>query len=345
MSMGDRIVRLATSFALCALLGAAPTLAARPAAGPSSPAASTRRRAGPTSAQVEDMAQAIDANGLKMDLTNFGAFAYDIANINADHGLFFPKGTTKGVVFASGLWLGATVGGAPRVAVSGYDAEYEPGSAVGGVPRPFAPAPLQVYKLLRTYANATQRDAALADYNAGAVPRGAPAVSVKPDGSLLTTGDQMTWCVYNDLDPLAHDQLPGGTDPLQVEVQQTTWAYNTTAPLGNTEMLEFKIINRGASPLNDMYLGIWCDPAGGGATDDLVGCDTTRSLGYCYNANKSDLQYLSQQPAVGYDLLQGPFSDAVGHRLPMTAFYTYVSGTDPVNATQSSHALHGLDFA
>src|SRR5262249_25938314 len=37
--------------------------------------------------------------------------------------------------------------------------------------------------------------------------------------------------------------------------------------------------------------------------------------------------------------------DAVGHRLPMTAFYTYVSGTDPVNATQSSHALHGLDFA
>src|SRR5262249_31095364 len=152
--MGGRLVRIAAPCALCALLVALPALAARPAPGPSAAAAPRRRPAGPHSAQVEDMAQSIDANNLKMDLTNFGVFAYATANFNADHVLSFRKDTTKGVVFASGLWLGATVGGAPRVTVSEYDAEYEPGSAVGGVPEPFAPAPLKVYKLLRTYANA-----------------------------------------------------------------------------------------------------------------------------------------------------------------------------------------------
>jgi len=342
--MGDRLVRIAVSFALCALLGAVPALAARPA-GPPSAAASARRLAQPHAAQVEDMAQSIDVNNLKMDLTNFGAFAYDIANINAEHGMFFPKGTTRGVVFASGLWLGATLGGTPHVTVSEYDAEYEPGRAAGGVPESPLPAPLKVYKLLRSYPNPNQRDGALADYNAGAAPRGAPVVIVKPDGSLSIPGDEMCWCVFNDLDPLAHDQPPGGTDPLQVEVQQTTWAFNLPPPLGNTEILQFKIINRGANPLNDLYLGIWSDPDVGGNTDDVVGCDTTRSLGYAYNANHVDAQYLSQQPAVGYDLLQGPFSAAVGHRLPMTAFFTYVSGADPVNATQSFCAMHGQDFA
>src|SRR5262245_33396185 len=339
--MGGRFVRLAASLGLCALLVAAPALAARTTTG----SVSARPHARPVSVQIEDMAQVMDVNNLKMNLTNFGAFAYDIANINAEHGLFFPKGTAKGVVFASGLWLGATVGGTPRVTVSEYDAEYEPGSAAGGVPEPFDPAPVKVYKLLRTYQNASQRNAALADYNAGAVPRGAPPVIVQPDGSLLINGDQMDWCVYNDLDPLAHDQPPGGSNPLQVEVQQTTWAFNQAPPLGNTEILQFKIVNRGSNSLNDMYVGIWSDPDVGGSIDDLVACDTTLSLGYAYNSNHLDAQYGAAQPAVGYDLLQGPFSSAAGHLLPMTAFYTYVPGFDPVNATQSSRALHGLDLA
>jgi hypothetical protein len=193
------------------------------------------------------------------------------------------------------------------------------------------------------YADPGARDFALADYNQYAVPRGAPSVNVLPDGSLSIRGDQMCWSVCNDLDASAHNSYPGATNPLQVEVQQTTWAYNRPGPAGNSIFIEFKIVNRGPILLTDMHLGLWADPDLGGFSDDLVGCDPTRSLGYCYNATNADAEYDEMPPAVGIDLLQGPFSSALGHRLPMTAFIGFTNGTDPGSANESFNLMHGKD--
>jgi len=328
-------VRLAASLAVCALL--LPSAAS--SAGPS--AASSARHARPASVNQIDFFQSIDANELDMVLSNVGSYAF--GEISLSPGLFYPKGTPSAVVFAAGLWLGATVGGAPRVTVADYEFEYRPGSAVGAMPEPPGNPWLHVFKLHRVYADPGERDLALSDYNQYALSRGAPNVSVLPDGSLSIRGDQMCWSVCNDLDAAAHTSSSGATSPLEVEVAQTTWAYDRPGPFGHSIFIEFKIINRGPIAFDDMHLGLWVDPDLGGFTDDLVGCDTTRSLGYCYNANNNDLEYGETPPAVGLDLLQGPFSSAAGQRLAMTAFAGYRNGGDPSNANESFHSMHGED--
>ena len=93
--------------------------------------------------------------------------------------------------------------------------------------------------------------------------------------------------------------------------------------------------------LKDMYVSLWCDPDLGGATDDLVGCDTTLALGYCYNATNNDLVYGSTPPAVGTDLLRGPAVRG-GQVLGMTTFDKYINGTDPGSTDASYDYMRGL---
>src|SRR5207237_4488053 len=135
-----------------------------------------------------------------------------------------------------------------RVSVAAYASDYLPGSAAGGVPDDPSKAEYHVYKLNRRYLgpggfiDVMARDAALADYNAGAVPHGAPAVTIQPDSSLSTVGDQMLWSVYNELGKgPAHDGA-SSVRPLGIEVQQTTWAYDRPEPSGNSIFIRFKLI-------------------------------------------------------------------------------------------------------
>jgi len=273
--------------------------------------------------------------------TNVGGFAFDMAFMQS-WGLEFPLGSGTGVVFASGIWLGAMVAGSPRVTVSEYSSEFLPGIASGAIPENPSTPELYVYKLYRTYASAAARDAALQPYQFNAVPRGAPFVQVLADGSLSILGDQMTYSVFNDLDASAHTTPPGATNPLQVEVRHTSWAYDRPGPIGRTLFMRFTIINRGPSTLQGMYVAFWADPDVGQYDDDRVGCDIARSLAYGYNADNSDLSYGSSPPAVGYDLLQGPLNAALGQRLPMTALVRYASGTIPTSAVESYRLMKGL---
>ncbi len=309
-----------------------------------------RRSARPARSEVTDNSQYIDVNNIYMWVTNTGSFAWDKTTGNA--GLIFPKGTTKTAVFAAGLWLGGMVNSTLRVAISEYSDEYGPGSAAGGVPDDPSKAEYKVYKLDRVYANSAARDAALADYNAGAVPHGAPVVTVLPDGSLGgddpntpeiegMIGDQMMWAVYNDLDPGNHTNRAGSTPPLGVEIQQTTFAFKRTGALGNTVFLKYKIINRSSSTIDNMFVSQWSDPDLGGFTDDLVGCDISRSLGFVYNATNNDGQYGGQPPSVGYDFFKGPIVG--GAPLPMRSFNKYINGTDPNTAQKVYNYMQGLD--
>jgi hypothetical protein len=113
-----------------------------------------------------------------------------------------------------------------------------------------------------------------------------------------------------------------------------------TGPLGATVFIRYRLIHKGPDLLQSMVFGQWADPDLGGYTDDLVGCDSTRGLGYVYNATDMDAIYGSGPPSVGFDLLQGPRSGA--QRLPATAFIRYINGTDPSSAEQSYDYLRGL---
>ena len=316
---------------LVSILGLDPTVAgaAPPPAQRIVPAHSSR-------ADSVDIDGLIDANNLAMVVTNTGSFAFDKRVGNG--GLEFPRGSGKSAVFAAGLWVGAKVGGETRVTVAEYSDEYGPGSAPGGVPDDPNRPEYKVYKLDRSYANPMLRDAALADYVAGAMPHGAPPVAVKADGTLDILGDQMLWAVYNDLDPLRHTNRTAGTAPLGIEVQQTTFALDRPGALGNTIFIRFKLLNRGTNLLDSTYTSLWTDPDLGGALDDFVGCDTTLDMGFVYNADNSDEVYGGRCPAVGFDLLRGPAG------LRMTSFVKYIGGTDPQGPDTTYRIMRGLDY-
>ena len=108
-------------------------------------------------------------------------------------------------------------------------------------------------------------------------------------------------------------------------MQATIWAYSQSGALGNMFFRKFKIINKTDGPFNEMYVSMWSDVDLGNSSDDFAGCDTTLSLGYCYNANANDPTYSPlPPPAVGFDFFQGPkVNDAF---LPMTAFYYFARG-------------------
>ena len=308
---------------------------------PPKPRTDDRPLTPPAAVQDFDFGQRIDANNISMVVTNTGSFAFDLAT--GSPGLEFPKGSGKTAMFAAGLWLGALVDGQPRLAVSEYSDEYGPGAIIGGAPDNPNNPNYRVFKLNRSYANTADRDAALADYNAAALPHGAPPVAVLPDGTLDILGDQMLWAVYNDADPANHFNNAGSTPPLGVEVQQTTFAFNRPGPLANTVFIRFKVVNRGPHLLHDTYFGFWFDPDLGGFTDDLVGCIPSRSLGYCYNATNSDFVYGSAPPAIGVSLLQGPELFPGGPRYALRSFSAYINGTDPNSAAATYYGLQGRD--
>jgi hypothetical protein len=319
------------ALALSALTGASVPAAARPSA-----ATPATGRAPVHGAQVVGSVQSIDVNHISMVVTNQGSIAYNQASSAA--GFEYPKGSGNTAIFAAGPWLGAMAGGELRVAVSEYTDEFRPGTITGaGLPDDPHRAEYKVYKLARTYADPAVRDAVLADYTAGAVPFGAPPVSVLGDGTLSIPGDQMLWCVFNDADPTGHQSGLGQTAPLGVEVQLTAFAFlDPLGAAGRTVFLRYKFIHKGATTLHDLYLGMWADPDLGGYTDDLVGGDPARGMGYVYNAANTDQQYGTTPPAVGIDLLAGPGG------LGLTSFGRYVNGGDPSNALQVYHVLQGL---
>ncbi|HEY2956575.1 MAG TPA: hypothetical protein VGK89_15150 [Candidatus Eisenbacteria bacterium] len=298
----------------------------------------------PARATIIDNAQTIGINNIRMFVTNTGSFAWDKVDAGQPAGFEFPRGTGKTALFAAGLWLGAKINGELHLAVAEYSDEYRPGSAVGGVADDPDALDNKVYKLDRVYNTAAAREAALTDYNAGAVPHGAPPVSYVISGSdttLSTLGDEMMWAVYNDLDSLAHTNRADNLKrSLGIEVQQTTFAFASQGALGNTVFIKYKFINRGPWFLDEMYASQWSDPDLGGATDDLVGCDVARSLGFVYNATNNDAQYGSTVPAVGFDFFKGPIVG--GSPLVLASFNKYINATDPNTAVKTYNYMQGL---
>lgn len=131
--------------------------------------------------------------------------------------------------------------------------------------------------------------------------------------------DQVVFTIFNDLHrPTSVGRF--GSEPTGLEIQMTLWGYKRQDALGNIYFKKWRFINKGgveidgngtlgAFYLDSMYVCQWSDPDLGSFSDDLVGTDTTLSMGYVYNGNAVDTNYrrFNLPPAAGgYDFLQGP---------------------------------------
>lgn len=296
---------------------------------------------GSRTALIFDTVTWLNANSLEMVVYNNGNFAYDNANVGfakKTDGLYYPRGTKKTVIYSAGLWLGAKVNNSVRIAMAEYSSEFVPGPMKNGTYQNDKAA-FKVYKVKRGDTDETNPD-----YRDWPADQGAPVDSL---GNPAILGDQFLWSVCNDANPTQHTNNSASTLPLGVEVQQSTFAYARGGALGNTIFMKFKFINRGGNTLDSAYVSLWADPDLGDAGDDLVGCDTALSLGYCYNSG-ADQIYGAAPPAVGFDFFQGPivpgepddsaFAFGVWNKgkkkLGMTAFSKYINGEDPQAASE-----------
>jgi hypothetical protein len=207
------------------------------------------------------------------------------------------------------------------------------------------------------------------DWDHWPVDEGAPYDDVNGDGSYtpatwveetkswagdlpgIPGADQTVWTVANDLpDEFTETGIPfsvseggWGSPPIGFEMQITLWGYDFpfSNPLSSMMFKRARMIYVGLpggsddAKLDTLYFTQWSDPDLGTYTDDYVGCDTTLSLGYVYNGNTFDDQFMSSYgspvPAAGYDFLEGPKVDADGDgvldTLGMTSFVYFAAGS------------------
>lgn len=332
---GRRLRDAAVSLTSAALLLSACVAQAAPPAGKVTPSSSQRAaKGGKQKPGINTYDNAARANGNNVDMfvSNHGSYAFDISTGNA--GLIYPKGTQKTAVFAAGLWVGGKVGGQTRVAIGEYSQEYAPGPMANGASQTDSPD-FRNYTITR--GNTSSED--YVSWASGAArSQGAP---VDATGTPVLYGDQDVWSVYNDADPSVHVNRAGSTTPLGIQVEQTAFQFARQGPLGNTVFMKFKITNASTHTIDSTYVSLWSDPDLGGAGDDLVGCDTTLSLGYVYNATNNDQLYGGNPPAIGFDFLQGP-KGSDGQRLGMKSFNKYINGTDPQSPAETYNYMRGL---
>ena len=301
-----------------------------------------------------------DGNRIDNDLENNGMIVSH--NISGRSGMSWPKGNNTQTIFASGIWVAGKVGGQIRMAAGEYGGEF-----VGG---PWGSDPSDPYhKLYKVNKTDLDDPAAYADFQNWPTEFGAPWVDNNANGTYEPlpngpdhpkfTGDQVVWAVMNDGDPTQH--VIFGTAPLDIEMQMTIFGYDRVDAFGDMMFVKQLIINKGEHPITDMYIGLWSDPDLGDAGDDFVACDTTLSLGICYNdgVDRFFAGYVNGTPAVGYDFFQGPIVPAPGEtalvsgleipdfkNLQMSSFTKYINGDpvyfDPNDAIEAYNYMMGF---
>jgi len=238
----------------------------------------------------------LDANRLRGVFRNNGIWHFDI--INNTQGTFWPAGSRNSPIFASGQWIGAKVNGEIKVAAVYHSAtEFQPGEidSPGVALNPEDPK----YRWYELRSNGT------GDWTNWPIYQGAP---VDKNGDPLLTGDQTIFSVWNDL--VGHNAF--NTPPLGIEVRQTAFSFDNLNALGDIQFIKWQLVNKSGEDWDSTYFTLWQDPDLGDASDDLVGCDSSLGLGFCYNAGNDDQTYGFAPPATGMDFVQGPIVDEIG---------------------------------
>jgi hypothetical protein len=289
-------------------------------------------------------------------ITNDGQFVSHIPKGAA--GMEWPVGSGKTIGFASGLWLAGMKDGQIATAVAEYTSEFQPGTVVGhaighaGTPANPQDSRFKVYIINDDdLANPSGNP----DYLNWPVMDGAP---VTENNKPLLLGTSTAWAVFNDFNDSLHTQQ-FMTKSMGVEVQMTAWAFDRADPFGDMMFFKFRFINKSGKNISDAYAAFWTDIDIGDARD-LVGCDTTLSLGFQYK-KQNDGVYGANPPAIGYKLLQGPIVPSPGdtavvsgkkvpdfRNLPMTSFDKFVCGGQiefscPETGVEAYNFMQGLN--
>src|SRR4030095_9008395 len=236
-------------------------------------------------------------------------------------GFEWPKGSGKNAVYTGGLTIAAYYNNSLRMAAASYRGEYTLGYCSQGIL--YQNTFFRIYKVTRGDNQFTNYDWAQWGLM---VPYGAPYKDVNNNGVYEPAIDipgvkdskQTLFVCLTDADPTKHilgEGFGGGTLPLGADIRFTAWCYDNP---GYQDMQFFKWVlkNKNISAWDSTLISVVADPDLGFVDDDYIGCDTTRNLGYCYNADNYDDDeniggYGINPPAVGIVFLNCAGADAV----------------------------------
>ena len=138
-------------------------------------------------------------------------------------------------------------------------------------------------------------------------------------------GDRNFFWIFNDKGNVHSESLG---EPIGMEIRAQAFAFSTNDEINNMTFYNYVLINQGTQTLTDTYFGTWIDADLGTASDDFVGCDVQRGLGYCYNgdafdeSSSSSSGYGENPPAVGLDFFEGPYQDEDEIDNPLTTDFS-----------------------
>jgi len=185
----------------------------------------------------------------------------------------------------------------------------------------------------------------------------APFVDVNFDGLYDPTdgdypdikdSDQGIWWMYNDVGNL-HTET--GADQIGMQVSVLAYAY-AGAPgtaINNTTFYEYWLYNKATATLSDTYIGLFVDVDLGCWTNDYVGCDIDRNMGYVYNAEATDPDcdgvpgYGAEIPMLGVRMIEGPVND-FGDDMTMSSFVAFNNNLDQSTDPATTNPEEPQDF-
>lgn len=164
----------------------------------------------------------------------------------------------------------------------------------------------------------------------------------------FTFGDQMIFWAINDV---GNDHVSPASTPVGAQMNCLAFAFKSSDELNDMTFYTYDIINKSNVTLEQTYMSQYMDADLGNYNDDYVGCDTSRSMGFVYNADDYDenttvLGYLDQPPVFAADFFEGP-KKANGSPIGMSSFVYYINGqgglvNDPQTEVQYRNFQQGF---
>ncbi len=300
----------------------------------------------PGNAQTE-----LDINNVRTRILAAGDMWWDLTNAKYE----IPKGSNSHSMFAGSLWVGGyDATGQLHVAAATYRQtgnDFWPGPLGLNGSDPETSSDICVkydkhFKITRKevdefYAGGAPTSAILnypgnGDQSLGQLPTLAPFEDLNSDGFYDPSagdfprynvsgasiskadcknrlfGDQTLWWVFNDKGNI-HSETTGKA--IGMEIRGQAFSFSTNDELNDMTFYNFQLINRGTFTLDSTYFGVWVDADLGNYSDDYIGCDVQRGLGYIYNGDNYDedqggqIGYHDKLPALGCDFFQGPVAN------------------------------------
>jgi hypothetical protein len=243
----------------------------------------------------------ISVNNWRYVMRNNGSYMYDSPDADGDGnnaGGIFPRSDGTTIVFAGGFYFGTIKGTNKVVSEVEFATEFQPGRIIN--------SNVSWDSLKAEDPNSVSQKVYVLDQNSSQQDWIEWPGERDQFGSPALISKAQTWAVFNDLDTSkTQEGRVSSPDPgLGIEVTLQSFAFEG-ARLSDAVVFRMTIRNKTHTSYAQSYLGFWMDvDLGSNAINDLCGVDTSRSLGFTYNANDED-----EPLAVAIDILQGSIVD------------------------------------